>query len=168
MVPTISGVQPAEAVDISTLSIPNNIQLSDPTFNISQEIDVLIGVSHFWDLLLNGKISLGSNGPILQNTKFGWIISGTFNSLSLKSNCFLSKTTIPEDVQLKRFWELNEITDPYEMSSEDQKCEDLFQSNTSKNNQGQFVVKFPFKLNPELLGNSKNHAIQRFLSLTME
>ncbi|KAJ0175902.1 hypothetical protein K1T71_008076 [Dendrolimus kikuchii] len=57
------------------LNIPENIQLADPTFDVSSDIDLLIGADIFWDLLEQDKIRLPS-GPFLLNTKLGWVVSG--------------------------------------------------------------------------------------------
>ncbi|KYM98837.1 hypothetical protein ALC62_10437, partial [Cyphomyrmex costatus] len=56
--------------------IPQNIQLADPQFNVSSEIDLLIGADHFWHLLCVGQIKSSPIQPILQKTRFGWILAG--------------------------------------------------------------------------------------------
>lgn len=61
------------------IQIPENIQLADPNFFLSNEIDLLLGADIFWELLDKGLIRL-PNGPYLQNTKLGWIISGSVQS----------------------------------------------------------------------------------------
>ncbi|XP_048480555.1 uncharacterized protein LOC119693146 isoform X1 [Plutella xylostella] len=74
---TISSDLPSTSISIQehNFKIPDNIQLADPKYFMSQPIDMLIGADYFWDLLEEGKIRL-ANGPFLQNTKLGWIISG--------------------------------------------------------------------------------------------
>lgn len=62
---------PSSSIALSNLSIPNNIQLADPEFNIPKKVDLLIGVSAFWQMLCVGQISLGEGKPILQKTVFG-------------------------------------------------------------------------------------------------
>ncbi|XP_072399471.1 uncharacterized protein [Diabrotica undecimpunctata] len=143
-----------------------NIKLSDPLFYSPNEIDMLIGVTLFWDLILDGKITIGKNKPIFQNTKLGWIVSGAINNSVNYSICNFSKDiVIPEDHQLKKFWELNELDNSIEMSTDELQCEELFHNDTSRHENGQFIVKFPLRSSPTLLGDSKEKAIQRFLSL---
>nr|CAI5837878.1 unnamed protein product [Callosobruchus analis] len=97
VVPTITLDVPSQHFNVSHWHIPDNLNLADPGFECPREVDLLLGANIFWDLLLDGKISLGKNMPTLRNIKFGWIITGTIplsNNLSL---CNLSKVHIPED-----------------------------------------------------------------------
>ncbi|XP_056645122.1 uncharacterized protein LOC130450640 [Diorhabda sublineata] len=148
----------------NTLKIPEHVQLSDPSFGCLQEVDLLLGANIFWDLLLNEKIKLGNN--MLVNTVFGWIVTG---ALPIDNNktimCNLS-SHIPEYDQLKKFWEIEEIKGSNQfLSQDDIVCESLFNGNTFRIENGQFVVKFPLKQSPELLGRSKPEAIRRFKTL---
>ncbi|XP_072389595.1 uncharacterized protein [Diabrotica undecimpunctata] len=164
--PMISSSIPSEKVNVTNIKIPDNIKLSDPLFYSPNEIDMLIGVTLFWDLILDGKITIGKNKPIFQNTKLGWIVSGAINNSGNYSICNFSKDiVIPEDHQLKKFWELNELDNSIEMSTDELHCEELFHNDTSRHENGQFIVKFPLRSSPTLLGDSKEKAIQRFLSL---
>lgn len=55
---------------------PANIILADPLFNVPQKIDILIGAVHFFEIL--GKQQyLSLNGPSYQETKFGFVASGS-------------------------------------------------------------------------------------------
>ncbi|XP_072377951.1 uncharacterized protein [Diabrotica undecimpunctata] len=162
--PFISTI-PLQQFDISTISIPQNIELSDPTFNTPQKVDMIIGASLFWELLLDSNIKLGKHAPVLQNTKLGWVISGTVMNPISTSLCNFSQCFIPEDNQLRKFWELNEINEPMMLSKDDVQCEELFTKHTQRNENGQFVVKLPFKYSTDLLGDSKEIAKKRFISL---
>ncbi|XP_072392412.1 uncharacterized protein [Diabrotica undecimpunctata] len=165
VVPTITSSIPLETIDISSIDIPNNLHLSDPDFHMPDKVDMLIGAALFWDLLIDGKITLRKAGPILQNTKLGWIISGRFSSMCHQSSICNFSQNIPEDDQLKKFWSIDKIPITNSMSKDDSQCEYLFSQDTYRNRTGQFVVKFPLKQSPSLLGDSKEMAIQRFLSL---
>ncbi|KAJ8975719.1 hypothetical protein NQ317_004183 [Molorchus minor] len=79
VIDTIAEDVPAVTIDVSKLAVPDHINLADPTFFKPSKIDMLIGSDLFWDLLCVGQLSLGLNNPVLQKTKFGWIISGPIN-----------------------------------------------------------------------------------------
>lgn len=168
LVPTISINLPTQKVCLDHLNIPQNITLADPQFNEPQSIDLLIGSQLFWDLILEGKMSLGKGLPTLHNTKFGWIISGPVSHFSLVSACNLLQT-VPEDEQLKSFWELEEVPNNFNksllISKEETQCEDIFKNTTIRDARGSFNVQFPFKYSPSLLGESKDIAIKRFTNL---
>uniref|UniRef100_A0AAR5QI49 Peptidase aspartic putative domain-containing protein n=1 Tax=Dendroctonus ponderosae TaxID=77166 RepID=A0AAR5QI49_DENPD len=151
--------------DIYQLNISTEIPLADPEFHQPKEVDLLIGASLFWNLLLEGKIQLGKNLPTLHNTHFGYIVTGNVFTNCTASICGLLKVHIPEDEQLRKFWELEEVKVSSILSKDDLECEKQFQNNTFRSKQGQFVVKFPLKYSPTMLGDSKQLAIKRFLSL---
>lgn len=113
----------------------------------------------------DGKITLNKNGPILQNTNLGWIVSGAITSPSKHFICNLANTIIPEDSQLKRFWEINDFNNSTSLSMSDLHCEELFLKNTSRSDSGQFIVKLPLKYSSNLLGDSKDVAVKRMLAL---
>lgn len=165
VLPKISDKVPSHTFNISSWNIPPNINLADPDFNVPNEIDLLIGASLFWDLLTDGRIRLGKNSPGLQNTHLGWVISGTIPIPTLKSHCNLAKTISIEDEQLKKFWELEECTNVPLFSTDENICETHFQTHTSRDCDGRFVVRLPLKESTNLLGNSEDNARKRFLSL---
>ncbi|XP_056645826.1 uncharacterized protein LOC130451050 [Diorhabda sublineata] len=78
--------------------------------------------------------------------------------------CNLS-SHIPEDDQLKKFWDIEEIKGSNKFLSQyDIVYESLFNENTFRIENGQFVVKFPLKQSPGQ-GRSKPEAIRRFKTL---
>lgn len=76
---------PNVIVDIHFLHIPKNIPLADPEFHQQNKIDILIGTDCFWSILAHGRIALGRNLPVTQNTHFGLIISGLLSAQSKNS-----------------------------------------------------------------------------------
>ncbi|XP_036322247.1 uncharacterized protein LOC118736259 [Rhagoletis pomonella] len=104
-----------------------------------------------------------------QNTIFGWILSG---QIPEKVSCF--STQVEQiwserlDSQLRRFWELEEVPKPKITSPEDEICENLFKSTTTRARDGRYMVRLPFKPSfPEqiALGQSRTSALQQFLSM---
>ncbi|XP_052743937.1 uncharacterized protein LOC128199251 [Bicyclus anynana] len=76
---------------------------------------------------------------------------------------------IRDDNLLKQFWELE--TEPNnifqkKLTNEEIKCENLFQSTTTRDNDGRYVVRLPFKIeNPECEeGQFRELALKRFYS----
>lgn len=96
-------------MNITIWNIPQNIPLANPGFQETREVNMLIEVSLFWDLLVDGKVKLGKGMPVLQNSKLGWIISGPTPISISSSSCSFSKTVCHEDEQLNKFWELEQI-----------------------------------------------------------
>lgn len=162
----ITGMIPQCKIDTSLLKIPTNIMLADTSFNIPGEIDMLIGADHFWNLICIGQIKLGKQLPILQRTQFGWIISGSINTILHKQafSCCNMSTIENLNFDLSKFWQIEERFTEKQLSPDEQYCENLFEKTTQLIN-GRFQVTLPLKHEPSLLGDSKQLAIKRFLSL---
>lgn len=165
VVSQITNELPSFRIDSKTLNIPQNIKLADPTFNIPNKIDLLLGADCFWQLLCIGQIKLSSNGPILQKTRFGWIVSGYIPHSHIQTTeCnFISELQISH--QLERFWKVEEISKKRALSQEEKDCESHFLRNTKRKSDGRFIVTIPLKDSPNKLGDSYAIAKNRLLSL---
>lgn len=164
----ITSSLPTTNINADLLKLPVNINLADPTFHISSEIDLLIGAELFWEILEDNRIRLAT-GPYLQNSKFGWLLSGPLYTNGFKENnffqshCNFSKSL---DEQLKRFWEIENVPQLSNVLTHDEQlCEDLFIKTTKRESSGRFSVRIPLRESPALLGDSYNLAKNRFLSL---
>ncbi|KAH1028371.1 hypothetical protein HUJ05_001729 [Dendroctonus ponderosae] len=142
-------------VDISELRIASHLILADPSFNVPNSIDILIGCDIFWDLLCTGQIKLGTvNG--IQNRAIHNTVSCNFSATQLL------------DMHLARFWEIEGMSSPKPLSIEEQKCENNFKDTTFLNDEGRFVVTLPLKhethkLEYEILGHMSKVTSQNLL-----
>ncbi|GFQ76356.1 DUF1758 domain-containing protein [Trichonephila clavata] len=163
VVPKITNMIPVNSFDISHIVFPSNVHLADPTFNTSNSIDALLSADIFFDILKDGKYKLDNGNLILQNTEFGYIISGNTSRFSSGSlHCGL----ITEDFEtlndtLKSFWEIEEIVPTKFVSDELKKCDKHFLKTMARNTNGHFCVEMPMKDNDIELGQSKSTAIRR-------
>lgn len=115
VVPQITANIPTAQIDVQDWQIPTNLNLADPDFNQSNPIDILLGAGLTSKIILPGILNVNTNFPILQNSVFGWTISGCYPA----SNAYAqTQTTLSnfinakseEDHSLERFWQLEEIT----------------------------------------------------------
>jgi len=60
----------------SELNIPRKLLLVNPQFCSSDYIEIPLGVSLFFKLMVSCQIKLGSKRPILQKSLLGWIVVG--------------------------------------------------------------------------------------------
>nr|CAH7749249.1 unnamed protein product [Callosobruchus chinensis] len=148
---------PSIGFDTSELKLPPGIQLSDTSFNVPSEIDILLGAGLFYQILRYGTRSLGPNKPVLQNTVFGWVLSGNLvlnnaNQKKVPSVSCHSMQNIEVQNQLEKFWQIEEIPDTKPMTLEETECERIFIETTTRNEQGHFVVELPLRDNFHELG----------------
>lgn len=161
----ISENLPSVTIDTINLKLPDNLQLADPSYDIPGKIDLLIGAQLFWSLLTEGQVRLGKGLPVLQNSYFGWILSGPFQTrFTSSSTCYFSKTFDVQQ-QLQKFWELEECPNVKCLSDEEQQCEDYFIDTIQKDETGRFIVSIPLKDSPGRLGESRSTAMKRFQHL---
>lgn len=110
VVTAITSDLPQSLVDISNLNIPKNIQLSDDNFNVPTEISILLGAEIYFNILLQRQIKI-PNGPLLQETLFGYTIGGIVpkqanehcNNKEVVSNLAICDNDKLEDV-MEQFW----------------------------------------------------------------
>ncbi|XP_072392311.1 uncharacterized protein [Diabrotica undecimpunctata] len=167
VLPKITGNLPYTHVNRSQLNIPTNLLLADQNFEKPGPVDLLIGADTFWDILSVGQIKLGPGLPIIQKTTLGWIISGPIPTKiqhHSPQNCYFSSPS-QLDVQLTKFWELEECPKTKFVSEEDTYCENHFKQHISRHCDGRFITTLPLKESPSILGDSKTSAKTRFLNL---
>ncbi|XP_038106567.1 uncharacterized protein LOC119766204 [Culex quinquefasciatus] len=164
----ISSDLPATPVDISQLMLPSDIILADPHFGEPGPIDMIIGAEFFLDLLSAGRRKIVEDGPTLQETVLGWIISGKVpaSSPSIPRTATYVSSTVDLKELMERFWELESCHVNSTHSVEESTCEELFNKTTIRDAEGRFVVTLPKKQRViEKLDESRNMAMKRFIGM---
>ena len=164
VLPIITEKLPLIQFSKTIIKYPNSIKLADENFNVPKDIDLLLGASIFYDLLENEKIKLGNNMPTLQKTCLGWIFLGAIKCKInyQKTICNLLSNVSNRELQdsLLKFWQVEELPNKKSLSKQEQYCEEYFQNTTTRNDDGKFVVKFPFIEDYQnKLGDSKTTAL---------
>ncbi|KAL0838691.1 hypothetical protein ABMA28_016761 [Loxostege sticticalis] len=137
----------------------DNIILADPEFYVNRPIDILLGADVYSIILLDGVCRVNSTLPTAQQTALGWILSG--NVKTFQCNIVLHNLD-----EIQRFWEIEDISEPSNVSSEDQRCIDYYETTTIRQEDGKYKVRLPLKPNhQDNLGESKHKAIGQFYSL---
>jgi len=165
---------PTIAINKVDLKIPSDLLLADSDFSTPQKIDMLLGAEIFYQSLCAGQIRLKS-GPVLQETHFGWILSGPiYNDSNVKQMNFFSGLTVNPtfgqnccDLEnlISRFWQLDQIQSPSSYSPTEKYCEELYNASTKRDLTGRYYVKLPLKDNVASLGDSYHLALRRLLLL---
>lgn len=168
VIPTITTPLPSQQIDTRHLHIPKNIQLADPTFYKTSEIDGLLGAEIFYNILCVGQINIDNQFAVLQKTRLGWVVAGTITNQNIHKtsiSCNLAVNSL--NLQLSRFWELEEIPERRYLSDEESEVERHYVDNTIRDHYGRYIVKLPFNKNIEKLGESYSVALRRFYRLEM-
>lgn len=161
----ITSSLPSHEVDVSNINIPQNILLADPDYHQPAKIDLLLGADVFWDIVCTDQMRLGKYKPILQNSMFGWLITGPVMCKQSDKSQIVCNFSQDISHQLTKFWELEEVPFKPVTSPEEEACEQHFVQNTQRMQDGRFCVMLPLKTEPDKLGSSYNLAFKRFESL---
>lgn len=93
ILPRICDYLTGQFINKQSLDIPKTLKLADPEFYKPGEIDALIRVEIFYDLLSTGQLQLNGHKAKLTKTKLGWIISekvGHNSNQTKAKQCFYS------------------------------------------------------------------------------
>ncbi|CAI6363726.1 unnamed protein product [Macrosiphum euphorbiae] len=163
---TLQSVQPTNEV-MNTINLG---ECADPDFRSTKKIDIILGSEIFYELLCIGQIKPAGTRAIWQKTVFGWVLSGRVQSdhINPHTSCMTTMVSIDNSIQneVQKFWELEEVVEPKERrkySIEECKCETHFLKTSSRDADGRFTLKLPFRNNiQQLLGESRFMATKRF------
>lgn len=167
ILPRICDYLPSQFIDKQDVSIPHNIKLADPEFNKPREIDALLGVETFYELLCVGQIQLDGHRAKITKTKLGWIISG---KIGTDMNPIKSKQTLLSidslHKEISKFWEIEEFKEERFLSEEESQVETFYNETTRKDSiSGKYIVRLPFNDKISMLGDSYHTAKRRYETL---
>ncbi|GFX50283.1 DUF1758 domain-containing protein [Trichonephila clavipes] len=74
----ITDLIPNKVIDVD-VNVSEFVPLADDKFNIPDRIDMLLGAEIFYELLKPGKFYCDNSHLVLQNTVFGYVVSGSVN-----------------------------------------------------------------------------------------
>ncbi|GFR14023.1 DUF1758 domain-containing protein [Trichonephila clavata] len=160
----IVGMIPHHDLDSSMRELFGDISLADPAFYKSSPIDVLLGVDLTLPLLRGQTLSMGKDKPFAIRSELGWIIGGKANS-SGQNSLQVNHIQLVSDQLINKFWELDSVPCAKPLTSLEEACEDHFVKTHSRDENGRYTVRLPFHSPPTRLGNSKQNAIRRLVSV---
>ncbi|CAA9997912.1 unnamed protein product [Nesidiocoris tenuis] len=165
----IGGLFPSFEIDLSSIRIPDFIELADPKFYDPAPVDMVIGNEIFWDILLKGRRRLNNSRLHLQETELGWIIGGKLEDTPVQTTVSplqCNSTTLNDlSQQLQKFWTVENLNEKPQFTGLDKQCEDAYRLTTSRDSSGRYTVQLPLKADPTILGETHSIALKRLLQL---
>lgn len=167
IIPRICDHLPGKYIDKQRVNIPHNVKLADPEFHKPREIDALLGVEIFYELLCVGQRQLTEHKAKITKTMLGWIISGKLGKdaeINTPKKTLLSIDSL--HTKISKFWEIEELHDKRFLSEEEFQVETFYSETTRRNPlSGKYIVRLPFNDNITNLGNSYQIAKRRYESI---
>lgn len=168
VLPTITEKVPSISFDNKSINCPSHIKLADPDFNISGNVDLLLGANIFYDLLCPNQMKINDT-LLLQESLLGWILAGSvaLGRATNRASCNTITNITNEELNnnLKKFWEIEELPKQNYLLPEQQLAKDYFIQTTKRDEKGKFVVRLPFLRELKNYGDSYTIALKRFKSL---
>lgn len=131
VVPKITGHLPNQNVELEC-HVPSDIKLADPSFNKPQKIDLLLGATHFFDILCVGQTRLTSANPLYQKTVFDWVAAGPVSMSSRAKAMTLGVTFLTTESEttleniLQKFWIIEDLHNNTMHTQEEHACVNHF------------------------------------------
>ncbi|XP_035230792.1 uncharacterized protein LOC118202713 [Stegodyphus dumicola] len=162
VIPKITHLMPSRQIDVCNIEIPQGVTLADPDFHKPGKIQLLLGSEIFFDLIRSGQIYVPNTNLVLQNSAFGYLVSGSIEDLPHEKqlmHCGLIYDNV--EAQLKKFFDLESIgirDDPN--SYDEDKALEIFNKTVSFKD-GRYIVSLPWKKKREHLGDNFGVAEKR-------
>lgn len=166
----LTAYLPATKASITSWPELKGIPLADPEFHDPNKIDILLGAEVYSVIIESGIIKCPSGSLVAQNTTLGWILSGQIESAETATpSSFVASLHTqmePVDEMIRSFWEIE--AEPCNkqkiMTPEEQRCENIYESTTTRDAEGRYVVKLPFRDEQPACadGQSREIALKRF------
>lgn len=170
---SLTSLLPSDKVNGVRWTHIDSLELADPTFAQPGPVDLILGAEVYAEIMLP-DIRKGPKGtPTAQKTEFGWILLGKIRSIESTKQISMLHTIVtnPTIEQLMdAFLRTEDIERENESSwsKEDQYCFDFFKQTTKRDEDGLFIIRFPFRSTFDqsaVLGHSRATVLRQFLSL---
>ena len=146
----------------------SNLNFSDDNVNNLCRIDIIFGCDILGEILEGNKVTLRSGGPYALDTIFDYAVFGPLNDnyadkMSFRNTEPFSGVSLVEVVE--RFWKSEEPPMSIIKNPLDIECEQLFSDTVIRHEDGKYIARLPLIPTHEELGDSKQTALRRLLSL---
>ncbi|XP_046808641.1 uncharacterized protein LOC124420309 [Lucilia cuprina] len=167
ILPKVTKWLPSHSFEIANSKELAELDLADPTFNKTSQVDLILGNDYEHFLNIEGIKKNICGQASAYNTVFGWVLSGPMKTKTIQS--FTTSVLMRESSELneilKKFWEQEEIPTTRPVSVEHDFCEKYYVQTTTRNEEGRYIVRLPFRKEfPEkvFLGSSRFVALAQF------
>ncbi|XP_017884234.1 uncharacterized protein LOC108627460, partial [Ceratina calcarata] len=132
-------------IQAEILSQYKGLELADP--KLCADTSILLGADVYARILTGGLRRINDDLPIAQETAFGWILSGPVQGASPSKLVSSLHCNVLEslDNAIRKFWEIEAVPIIAHKTLEEAECEEHFQRTVTRNEEGRFVVRLPFK-----------------------
>jgi hypothetical protein len=150
--------------------LDKGIEVVDPYHNGQLEVDLLVGLDNYWNIVSDNTYRIPETALVAQETAIGWVLSGSVETPGHKDCTTLSAiqlfcTENPSENVIRQLWDLDSIgISSKDVVEESSVVKDF--SETIEFTHGRYVVGLPWKKNRPSLVDNEILARKRLSSLT--
>ncbi|XP_055526955.1 uncharacterized protein LOC129719586 [Wyeomyia smithii] len=162
--PKISGRIPTVK---KNWELPQGLKLADPSFHEPSQIDLLIGMDWFYDIMKPGFLKLNDDLSSLHDSQLGWLVGGKLHERSysdLAMNSY-AVSVDPMEELMQKLWGVESVSPEMVPSSEKEQYEAQFTATYRRDDSGRFILHLPLKDNAPQLADSRFMTLRRFYML---
>ena len=145
-------IVPHVTCDLPTHPVPLNpewehikgLRLADPKFGEPGNIDVLLGVETFVDIIRHGRRKGRQGSPTAIETTYGWVLVGNTNIEGSNTVASHHVSVLTGDDLLRQFWDVEEKSVANStLTPEERTVLHHFNAHHSRDSEGRFLVPLP-------------------------
>ncbi|XP_011858752.1 PREDICTED: uncharacterized protein LOC105556279 [Vollenhovia emeryi] len=169
VLPRLTTLTPRRRVQRGEWPHLRGLELADPEFDQPSKVDIVLGAD-VYGFLLQGGVKRGATGdPSAHSTVFGWVLMGPISEHdgTSGSTAAVHHAITLQDLhsELRRFWEIEEVSGDAVPTPEDAECEKIFAESHSRSPEGRYLVRLPRTTTSSVgLGESRPGALKMLLS----
>ena len=137
---SIAGNIPSQSINLKQLKLMKNVALADENFHQPGPVQLLLGADVYEDLFLDERRK--AHGLHYRKSIFGWVVTGVLSQVRAYQ---CQSFQVAVELDLARFWEVEEIPRVKPMSKENRQCVEHYDTTTYVAGDGRITVCLPFK-----------------------
>ena len=137
---SIAGNLPSQSINLKQLKSMKSGALADGNFHQPGPVQLLLGADVYEDLFLDERRKV--HGLHYRKSIFVWVVTGVLSQVRAYQ---WQSFQVAVELDLARFWEVEEIPGVKPMSKENRQCVEHYDTTTYVADDGRITVRLPFK-----------------------
>ena len=137
---SIAGNIPSQSINLKQLNSMKGVALTDKNFHQPGPVQMLLGADVYEHLFLDERKK--HHGLHYRKSIFGWVVTGVLSQVRAYQ---CQSYEVAVELDISRFWEIEEIPRVKPMSKENCQCEERYDTTTYVADDGRITICLPFK-----------------------
>lgn len=145
-------------------------QLADTKYHQPGQIEALLGVGIWIQIIEPGIKKDNGNQALAQNTKLEYVIFKYIRDPYQIEHPYIGAISMGSSIaqlteSIQRLWEIEELPQQKFQTDEEKACEAFFEKTHTRDHTGRYIVRIPFNEKIKELGKSRKMALHQFFAM---